>query len=401
MSLMFLFAVPGMLLTACGDAYRQPAADGTVTTEGLTLEWSPDGKRILFPASTNGGAPELYAIPVDSLQDDPERNAWVHLSQGFQDVIEPAALNAIAYKDLAWSPDGRRIAFTAGDTVYAFDAACLNEPATCVNSLTPMIAGASGWLSLEWSPDSSLLLVESTIAGPTVKTEKGIMADDFKFVMRLILADGSQDVILTRETGTRQAPDWVQYSPFSPAWSPDGGQILYISGRDGKSDLYCMTLYGNTVKQLTHTPDVQEFSPSWSPDGEEIMYGANSNGRYDIYRQKLDDGESFCVTCAVRPAWQHSLFWPSWSPDGTRISYAITGKPRLFKQALPFYLYTIAADGSDQVPVVEKGFPGPPYWSPDGRRLAFAFRPRNPLESVESDIFLINADGSGLKRLTD
>jgi Tol biopolymer transport system component len=399
---MFLFCIPGLLLTACGsNADRHTAADKPVTTEGLTLLWSPDGEWIVFPAATDGHVPELYAIAVDHAQEDSGRNEWVHLSQGFSDVIPPSGLNALTYLLLAWSPDGERIAFTAGDTVYTFNASCLNEPAACVNSLQPMIGGASGWLTLEWSPDSTLLLLESTTAGPMVKTEKGILADDFQFIMRVVIADGSQDVVFTRETELRQAPDWVEHPPFSPAWSPDGEQIIYCSGKDGKSDLYILALDGEKVSQLTHTSNMQEYSPGWSPDGGEILYGVDSNGQHDIYRQDLVGGEPLCVTCNVRPSWQHSLFWPTWSPDGMHIAYAISGRPALFQSALPIYIYVIEPDGSDQIPVVEKGFPGPPFWSPDGTRLAFAFRSKNPLESIESDIFMINADGSDLKHLTD
>ena len=399
--LVFFFSVPGLLFTACRGADRNTVAGSPVTTEGLTVSWSPDGNWIVFPASTDGNAPELYAIAIDNTADDPRRDEWVHLSEGFSDVIQPANLNALTYKDLVWSPDGGRIAFTAGDTVYTFDASCLTNPTACVSSLKPMLGGASGWLTLEWSPDSTMLLVESTIAGPTVKTDKGILADDFQFIMCVVMADGSQEVILQRETGIRQAPEWEEYPPFSPTWSPDGEEIVYISGKDGKSDIYTITLDGKTVKQLTHTPNVQEYRPSWAPDGKEILYGADTDGQHDIYRQELKGGEPACITCDVRPSWQYSLFWPTWSPDGTRIAYAISGKPKLFQRALPIYLYIITPQGSGQIPVVEKGFPGPPFWSPDGTQLAFAFRPHNPLESLESDIFVVNSDGNGLKRLTE
>ena len=387
------------LLIGCDSAGY--AGNSHVTTEGMNLSWSPDSQWIVFPASTDGKAPELYALNVMDTLKGAGRDSWIHLSQGFENVIGRDELNAITYMHLAWSPDGGRIAFTAGDTVYTFDAACLESPATCADSLQAVIGDASAWLTLEWSPDSTSLLVESTITGPTVKTDKGVMADNLVILMRVVMADGSGRVVFTRQTPPRQRPDWVSYSFFSPAWSPDGKQILYSSGKAGESDLYLITFGGESVEQLTHTPDVEEYSPGWSPDGREILYAAVFEGKRDIYRQELDEGKQVCVTCKVRPSWKYSLLWLRGSPDGTRIAYGISGKPRLFQRALPIYLYLIAPDGSSQVPVIEKGFSGPPFWSPDGKYLAFAFRPHNPLKSLEADILLINADGSGLTDLTD
>jgi Tol biopolymer transport system component len=401
-SFVCLFGVLTVMLTACDDTSGYAFTTGPVTAEGPALSWSPDGKWIVFPSSKSaGGVPELYALNVADALAGAGRDKWVHLSAGFGDVIEPANLNISTYMNLTWSPDGQRIAFTAGHIVYAFNTECLTTSAVCMNSLRVMIDGASAWTTLEWSPDSTLLLAEGTNAGPLVKTDQGQMADKFVIFMHVVVADGSKETLLTRQTPPRQAPDWQHYSSFSPAWSPDGERIVYASGKARASDLYILTLAGEEVVRLTQTPDTEEYSPSWSPDGKAIMYAVDAEGQYDIYVQKLDGSEPTCVTCNVRPAWQYSpLLWMKWSPDGTRIAYAIIGKPRLLQRAIPYYLYLIAPDGSNQIPVIEKGYPIQPFWSPDGARLAFAFRPRPVWESIESDIFLVNADGSNLTNLT-
>ena len=392
-SLLCLCFLLPLLLTACGQT--SPA-----TTEGLTLAWSPDGRWIVFPASTGMGPRELYVLNVEEALNGAGRESWIQLSQGFADAIDSENLDAIAYLWQAWSPDGRKIAFTAGDTIYTIDASCMEAPGTCVDTLTPVVGGASAWLTVEWSPDSRWLLVESTIAGPMVKTEKGVMASDLVFVMRVVAADGSGEVILSRETEPRQAPDWIGGPAFAPAWSPDGKRIVYCSGTPGKPDLYILTLEGETVVPLTDTPDLNEFSPIWSPDGRTIAYAVQSGEGYDLYTREIDSGDTTCVTCAVRPSWETSLFSPKWSPDGSQLAYVILGRRSLFQRFDPIYIYMIAPDGSDQIPVIEKGYSSLPYWSPDGTRLAFAFRPRPDLENINSDIYVINADGSGLTDLT-
>ena len=95
-----------LAMTACGQADPYTGPDGPVTTEGLTLSWSSDGEWILFPSSSGGSPPELYALNVADTLDGAGREEWLHLSQGFTDVIEPADPNAGTYMHLAWSLDG-------------------------------------------------------------------------------------------------------------------------------------------------------------------------------------------------------------------------------------------------------------------------------------------------------
>jgi Tol biopolymer transport system component len=48
-----------------------------------------------------------------------------------------------------------------------------------------------------------------------------------------------------------------------PAWSPDGGQIAFISNRDGNKELYAMNVDGGSQTRLTNTPEAEESSPAW------------------------------------------------------------------------------------------------------------------------------------------
>ena len=87
---------------------------------------------------------------------------------------------------------------------------------------------------------------------------------------------------------------------------------------------------------------------------------------------------------------------PDWSPDGTRIVYAV-GQD--FAD-----LWVMDADGADQELLYgTSASEGAPVWSPDGRKLAFTKILRRDVRSgrpLESDIYVMNADGSGQRNLT-
>jgi WD40-like Beta Propeller Repeat len=87
-----------------------------------------------------------------------------------------------------------------------------------------------------------------------------------------------------------------------------------------------------------------------------------------------------------------SASYPTWSPDGTRFAAHLRGS-----------LILIGADGNDQrtlsLPEIE--LPAWPEWSPDGKRLVFAAFPRGAAAAGVTHLYVVNADGTGLRRLTD
>ena len=68
-----------------------------------------------------------------------------------------------------------------------------------------------------------------------------------------------------------------------PDFSPAGEDIVFISNKDGKEELYLYNLATKQTEQLTHNKG-QELSPSFSPDGKEIVFTSNIYGKWEILK---------------------------------------------------------------------------------------------------------------------
>ena len=119
---------------------------------------------------------------------------------------------------------------------------------------------------------------------------------------------------------------------YNPAVSPDGQELVYVTGRDGTSNLMLFDLKTKTARPLTHFTQGEEvFGPRWSPDGQKIVFDyCVAHGR-DIALLDLAD------TSLIQ--WDNNAFDtrnPCFSPDGRWLYYASdeTGIFNLYRQSV-------------------------------------------------------------------
>ena len=93
----------------------------------------------------------------------------------------------------------------------------------------------------------------------------------------------------------------------SPAMSPDGSRVAFVSYRDGNAEIYALTISGNSLTKITNS-SAADMDPAWSPDGNRIAFASDRDGTFDIYTIKAD-GSSLLKVAAVSDG-QANDRWP-------------------------------------------------------------------------------------------
>ena len=108
----------------------------------------------------------------------------------------------------------------------------------------------------------------------------------------------------------------------TPAWSPDGRKLAFVSRRDGNSEIYVINADGSGQENLTQHP-ARDSHPSWSRDGRKLAFVSRRDGNSEIYVMNADGSGLRNVTRAPS-----NDLRPAWSPDGGAIAFVkmIQGK---------------------------------------------------------------------------
>ena len=178
----------------------------------------------------------------------------------------------------------------------------------------------------------------------------------------------------------------------SPAWSPDGSRIAYVSNVRGDLELWVMGADGSGQHPLTRDPGFAHYQPSWSPDGRRIVFSrCDATLGFAAYCNlaRIDADGSHRRTL-VTGNWIHER--ARYSPDGRKLTFSSD------KGGYLATVWTANADGRGLRRLTAPAMQGFwPDWSPDGRQIVFTdFCCLN-----FSNIWVMRPDGSGLRKVTN
>ena len=296
----------------------------------------------------------------------------------------------------AWSPDGSSIAFSSSRTGN-YEIFVVDVESGALKQLTRDIGDDR---RPDWAPDGSRIVFQSM--RPREMADYGGDTANL-FVMN---ADGSGVEQITHHDG----------GVTMASWSPDGNYLAYLADVRSIGEPYPSYFRGTPMLHTWETGESRELELAipegdieihgawlfdWSPDSKRLAFNSDSHRkstggyRADLFFADVATGKVDFVT----KAW-HDHSWPfgaDWSPDGRRLVFAMNVDE---DQDESTWLNRVAVldlgNGNlRKLPSADNAWE--PCWSPDGRFIAFAAR---PADAKDNDIYVIAADGNGMRNLT-
>ncbi|HTT07490.1 MAG TPA: Tol-Pal system beta propeller repeat protein TolB [Gammaproteobacteria bacterium] len=183
-----------------------------------------------------------------------------------------------------------------------------------------------------------------------------LAADKKQYKLEIADADGYNPQVLL------ESPQPI----LSPAWSPDGSRIAYVSFEGHNSAIYVQDISTGRREAVAAGEGINS-APAWSPDGTRLAMTRSAEGNPDIYVLTLADRQFQRVT--TEPAIDTE---PVWSPDGGRLAFTSDrgGQPQIYEKDL-------ANSQVRRITFNAGGYNVRPRYSPDGNMMAMVHRDDN------------------------
>lgn len=270
-------------------------------TAGVALD---EGARPGMSDWRGRGADALVAGSVTRLADgrfDVRYRLW--------DVVKGADLGGQAYAVPA--ADLRLTAHQIADVIYEK----LTGEKGVFSTRIAYVTKAAGRYTL-WVTDADGENGQTALASPEPIISPAWSPDGRE--LAYVSFESRKAVVYVQEvaSGRRRTVASFRGSNSAPAWSPDGRQLALTLSRDGGSQLYLMNRNGEDVRRITNSGGAIDTEAAWSPDGRQIYFVSDRGGGPQVYRMSAAGGNPERVT--FNGSYNIS---PALSPDGRSMAY--------------------------------------------------------------------------------
>ncbi len=160
----------------------------------------------------------------------------------------------------------------------------------------------------------------------------------------------------------------------APAWSPDGKELALTLSKDGNAEIYVLTLRSRALRRITNDPSI-DTEPTWSPDGRTLVFTSDRAGRPQLYRVSADGGRATRLTFE--------------GEYNARASFAPDGKSLTMVSAYrnQFRIATLRLDSGALQVLTDTTLDESPSFAPNGRMILYAteVRGRGVLASISAE----------------
>jgi len=176
-------------------------------------------------------------------------------------------------------------------------------------------------------------------------------------------------------------------SNSSPAWSPDGLQLAFMSSQNGDPEIYMTDASGGNLKRITFAAGVST-SPAWNPKtGQTVAYVSDRGGVPQLYMMNADGTNSQKLDL---PDSMGYVIDPSWSPNGQLLAFSWR------RPSGNYDIYVMDVISKQIIQITrDTGRNERPSWAPDGRHIVF-----ESTRGGTRQIWTMLADGSAAHQLT-